>query len=105
MGKDTNLCHYFIFVIKNKNKYTHYKYTYNTNKINSALFLCFVVLALKNKNAVILWFEMIWVELPQTRNAFYNLKHSRLVRKKLDVCAHTIYKKNIRLLYTHWPLY
>ncbi len=36
---------------------------------------------------------MIWVELPQTRNAFYNLKHSRLVRKKLDVCAHTIYKK------------
>ncbi len=35
MGEDKNLCHYFIFVIKNKKKDAHYKYT---NKTNSALF-------------------------------------------------------------------
>ncbi len=38
MGEDKNLCHYFIFVIKNENKDTHYKYTQYTNKINSVLF-------------------------------------------------------------------
>ncbi len=27
VGEDKNLCHYFIFVIKNLNKDTHYKYT------------------------------------------------------------------------------
>ncbi len=37
VGEDKNLCH-FIFVIKNKNKDTHYKYTKYTNKTNSALF-------------------------------------------------------------------
>ncbi len=38
MGEDKNIFHYFIFVIKNKNKDRHYKYTYYTNKTNSALF-------------------------------------------------------------------
>ncbi len=27
VGEDKNLSHYFIFIIKNKNKYTNYKYT------------------------------------------------------------------------------
>ncbi len=37
MGEDKNLCHYFIFVIENENKNTHYKYTEYTNKINRVL--------------------------------------------------------------------
>ncbi len=52
MGEDKNLCHYFIFVIKNNKKDTQIKHF-----IFSFIFsLCFVVLALNNNNYVIVFY-------------------------------------------------